>query len=474
MSETERLRSIDTVWLDAERPGPSNALGSIYELDGPAPSVDEVRDFIASRLHLMPRLQQRLTPSSLRVKRPTWEATTADLTHHVRQIDLADSGDDAALEGAVAQIMERRMDLTQPLWDVHLVTGLAEDRFAVVARLHHVVADGLGSIATLGRLIDTTPQGAPSLTDALARSAEVSQKRDTSRRALVTKAAARGGDLTLRALRQSLHPTQAAESIASSADGALRRTAEQLSQSARGVHAAAAPRFGSLIGGDPGQHRYWRTHQVPLDDVKTLRRSFDATVNDIVMTLVSGGFGTMMERRGQTTDGQFIKVNIPVSLRAPGDLAANNQTTALFVQLPVSGPAIERMAWIRDHINQVKDAKTADALALLVDALNVAPAFIQTAVVRLNGPFPEWMIDTLVTNVPGPSFPVYIMGRRVRRMMPLVPVGFPLWCAVAVVSYDGQVNFGITTGEGGEQAGIDLRDGIDATLGALLDAVSTH
>jgi diacylglycerol O-acyltransferase len=472
MSEPDRLRSVDTLWLDAERPGPSIAIGSINEVEGPAPSIGQMRDFIGSRIDRMPRLQQKLTHSSLRVKRPTWEQAWADLSHHVREIHVDQPGDDVSLEQAVAHIMETPLDFERPLWDAHLVTGLADDAFAVVTRMHHAVADGQGSIITLGHLIDTDPQGTTSLTDALASATPSVTTPSRSTRSLLLNAASRGGDLTLRALRASLSPTRAAGSLASSVEDVGRRTTDQLTRSATGIRAVASPRMGSLIGGDPGQRRYWRTHQVALSDVKAIRRAFGATVNDVVMTLVSGGYGTMMERRGQDPTGQYIKVNIPVSVRAPGDLASNNQVTALFVQLPVSGPAVERMTWIRSHINHVKDAKTADALKLIVDMLNVAPSLIQTAAVRINGPFPEWTLDTLVTNVPGPPFPVYVMGRHVRRIMPLVALGRPLWCSVAVVSYDGQLNFGISTGEGGEQAGVDIRDGINRMLEDLLDATA--
>jgi len=142
--------------------------------------------------------------------------------------------------------------------------------------------------------------------------------------------------------------------------------------------------------------------------------------------------------------------------------------------LPVSGPAPERLEWIRTHINTVKQAGTAEALKVISDMLNVAPALIQTAAVSLNGVFPEWMLDTLVTNVPGPPFATYMMGRRVARSMPIVALGAPLWCAVAVGSYDGQLNFGISTGEGGETAAADICDGIRSTLEELLTAVSQH
>jgi diacylglycerol O-acyltransferase / wax synthase len=472
LAEPDRLRAVDTIWLDAERPGPSIAIGSVSELEGPAPALSELRDHVASRIDLMPRLQQRLTPSSLRLRRPTWQPCEAELTHHIRQLEIGPAEGPDDLEHAVWRVMEQRLDPKRPLWDLHLVTGLPDGAWGLIPRMHHAVADGAGSVLTLGHLVDVDASGSKTLvdvfTEAVAASSANPQGDARSRSGLVMRAAARGGDRALRALRGSLNPVAATGAVAESALAARRRAEAQVAKSAVGVRAIAAPRTKSLIGGDPGVRRYWRRHQVTLADVKTIRRALGGTVNDVVMTLLSGGYSRMMERRGQATVGEYLKVNIPVSLRAPGDVSSNNQVTALFVQLPLSGTAADRMRWIHDHINTVKDAKTADGLKLIADMLNVAPALIQTAAVRVNGPFPEWMLDTLVTNVPGPPFPVYTLGRHVTRMTPIVALGRPLWCAVAVVSYDGVLNFGISTGEGGEQAGVDIRDGIDQTLQALL------
>lgn len=470
MTDSQRLNAVDTIWLDAERPGPSIAIGAVLEMEGPAPTIVDVRAFVASRLDRIPRLQERLSPSSLRIKRPTWEPTTADLTHHVEHMAL--DGDSAALEGAVSVIMEKPMDFAGPLWDIHLLTGLPDDRFALVTRMHHAAADGQGSLFAFGNLIDVDPEGTRSLTDVF--TAEMSKATSgadagpsRSSRDLLLDAAARGSDLTLRALRASLSPGAAA-----SAASEVGRATAQIGRTAEGVRAIATPRTRSLIGGDPGARRYWRTTQVSLADIRTIRTALGGTVNDVVMTLVSGGYGTMMSRRDQDPSGQYLRVMIPVSIRAPGDLAANNQTTALFIQLPVSGPAGERMEWIRTHINTIKQAGTANALKVLTDMLYVAPALIQTAAVSFNGVLPEWMVDTLVTNVPGPPFANFVMGRPLVRNMPIVALGTPLWCAVAVVSYDGQLNFGISTGEGGEHSGDDIGDGIHVTLDELLVAAA--
>ncbi|MXP22409.1 DUF1298 domain-containing protein [Gordonia sp. HNM0687] len=464
----ERIRAMDAVFVDAEEPGPSVAIGSVIVADGPAPTLQETRDFVASRIALTPRLQQRIVPSSLRIRRPVWEHAEADLTHHIREIDLGGDGGDAALEQAVSRIMEIPLDFERPLWDMHLLTGLA-DGFGMVTRVHHVVADGQGSVLMLGHLLDTDAAGTTTLTDALlgaGRELAPSVGTGGSPRDHLVASVADGGDRLMRALRTSLHPGEAATAVVD----AGRRAGEQFASAAEAVRTWTAPRFGSLIGGSPGVRRHWHMVRMPIADVKAVKNAFGCTLNDVVMAMVSGGYGLMMQRRAKPTDGKYLKVVIPVSVRAPFDVSSNNQVSGLLTQLPVSGTAVERLTWITDHINKVKHSGEAESVKVITDMFNVAPAAIQTVAVRHRGPLPEWMVDTLVTNVPGPPFPTYYQGRRVRQMLPIVALGRPLWCLVAVLSFDGELSFGISTGEGGEQAGRDIREGIRQTLAELQTA----
>ncbi len=483
--DTTRMRAIDAVWLDAETGGPPIAVGSLVLAQGPAPTVDEVRAGLASRLPRMPRLSERVVTSRGPVRRPTWAPAEVDLAHHVRELAVEAPADMAAIEDAVSAVMVTPMDLDKPLWDVHLLTGLAPDLFGVVVRLHHAVADGSGSMVLMGHLFDVEPDGGTTLSDYfVAASAQAAQSRapqspaeeDASKRAMVRDAASKGGDLTLRALRKVvLDPVEAARRVG----GAAQQLGDDLSQmtaeaarTAGAVGATLAPRTHSLLSGDPRNDRHWRTTRVSLADVKRIRAAYGVTVNDVVMALASGGYGDLMRGRGQSTDDEFVKILIPVSTRAPHDFASNNQVTGLFIQLPVSGAAPQRLRWIAEHINTLKDAGTAAATKVLLDMLDVAPAGIQTLVVRSDTPVPEWAVDSLVTNVPGPQFPLYVMGRRVSANYPIIPLGRPLWCSIGVLSYDGLLEFGMAAGDGGAEAVVALADGIQASLAELLDGLA--
>jgi diacylglycerol O-acyltransferase len=483
--EATRMRAMDAVWLDAETGGPPIAVGSLVLAEGPAPTVDEVRAAVKARLDRMPRLSERAVPSRGPVRRPVWTAAEVDTSQHVREQAVQAPADMGAIEDAVSAIMVTPMDLDRPLWDVHMLTGLPDDQFAVVVRMHHAVADGTGSMLLMGHLFDLEPEGGTTLSDYFAaqalrpaptRTPDSPAEQEASRRAMVREAASRGGDLTLRALRTVLiDPIEAARRVADAAQQLSDEVGHRTAEAARRVDAVGAtiaPRTHPLLSGDPGTHRQWRTTRVSLADVKRIRAAYGVTVNDVVMALTSGGYGALMRGRGQATNSEFVKILIPVSTRAPQDLAANNQVSALLIQLPVFGSALERLTWIADHINTLKDAGTAPATKVVLDMLDVAPARVQTLVVRSDTPIPEWAVDSLVTNVPGPQFPLYLMGRRVREQYPIIPLRRPIWCSIGVLSYDGTLEFGMAAGDGGNEAVVALQDGIQASLAELLDGLA--
>jgi diacylglycerol O-acyltransferase / wax synthase len=483
--QTARMRAIDAVWLDAETGGPAVAVGSLVLAEGPPPTVEELRAGVGSRLDRMARLSERAVPSRGPVRRPRWEPVDVDLSYHVREQAVAAPADMGAIEDAVSAVLASPMDLDKPLWDMHLLTGLPVEQFGVVTRLHHAVADGAGSLLLLGHLFDLEPAGGTTLSEffaaavtqaAQAQSVSSPAGQESSTRAMLREAASRGGDLTLRALRKViLDPAEAARRTGQAVQQVgeeVSQTSAEVARRAAAVGTAFAPRTHALLSGDPGMHRHWRTTRVSLADVKRIRAGYGVTVNDVVMALTSGGYGALMQGRGQPTDSEFVKILIPVSTRAPHNFASNNQVTGLFIQLPVFGPAPERLRWIAEHINTLKDSGTAAAAKVLVDMLDIAPASIQTLVVRTDTPIPLWAVDSLVTNVPGPQFPLYLMGRRVNEQYPIIPLGRPLWCTIGVVSYDGMLEFGMGTGEGGAEAVLALQDGIQASLAELLDGLA--
>ncbi len=464
-----RLSSIDAFWINAESDGPPFAIGALVVLDGPAPGLDQMQAFLAARIVDARRMRQRLAPDSLRIRQPEWEDAEPDLNHHVREVTLGGAAGQADLERAVAGIMRTPMDLDRPLWDFTIITGLADGTWAAVSRLHHTVADGQGALLLTGRLIDIDAEGSQTLTDALdalmtqVRAAADRGDDGTSRAAFLAEAAKRGGDLALRALRTIATSPDRSEALAEAAS-ALSRQAETV--------AAQLPGRAGVLQGTPGQQRSWTTTQVSLADVKRIRTALGGTVNDIVMTLMSGGYRALLRQWDLDPDAHSIRVLVPVSLRSPGDLASNNQVSALLVVLPLAGDTVSRLGDIRAHLDAVKDLGGAAMAAPIYEAIDrTVPAFVQTYAVRaLSGAVGSAFTETLVTNVPGPQFPVYVAGRRVRSLAPLIPIGDPWRLNTGVVSYDGELNFGITGGEGVLDDVRVVAAGIQEALADLLAA----
>ncbi len=464
-SDPERLASADSFWLDADVTRPSIAIGALTVVDGPAPTIEQLRELTAQRLPEMERLRQRVRPSSVRLKRPTWETVDeVDLEHHVRAVTLEAPGDRAALERLVGRIMEIPLDLDRPLWDSHVVYGLPDDGWAMVTRTHHAVADGQGAVLLMGRWLDTDQAGSMSLTAALEQlmaaagpsggsdspGQDSGLDKNTRTQRSLAQAFSQGGDLILRTLRKGVEAAP-----------------EVISQAGEGLSTMVGHKPGSLAG-RPGDERHWVSVDVSLSDVKRIRTAHGGTVNDVVMTLLSGGYRKAIEALDEPLAGRIVRVLVPVSIRTPGDLATNNQVSGLFVQIPVDGTAAERLTAIRTHINKLKGSGFPAAGKLMWEATQSTPAALQTVVVGNMTTLPAYIMETLVTNVPGPQFPIYLAGRKLQAMYPIIPLGGSLRVSTGVLSYDGTLNFGIS---GGKYAGdqiAQIREGIEETLNELL------
>ncbi len=360
------------------------------------------------------------------------------------------------------------MDPELPLWDSTMITGLQDDTWALLTRLHHAVADGQGGLLLTGRMIDVDPDGEMTLTDALdemmqafKQSRQSGGDGDDSSASRVVVAAKQGGELVLRALRTFTSQSASAEALQSASDAAAKAI------DALSAHLPAKP---GPLSGDPGLGRSWATTQVSLSDVREIRSNLGGTVNDVVMTLMAGGYANVLASMGQQVES--LRVAIPLSLRSPGDLRSNNQVSALLVVLPIGGPAPARLADVREHIDSVKDlgiAAVGSPAQAIVD--RTVPAFVQTfAVANLTGAVGSAFIDSLVTNVPGPPFTIYVFGREVLTLAPVLPLGAPLRLSAAIFSYNGVLQFGISGGEGMSDAVHEVTAGIQATLAELLEA----
>lgn len=443
-----RLHALDAVWLEMEKGGPAVAPGLLSVLEGPAPPVADVRAMVAARIDRAPGLRWVLDPSSS-VRRPQWrDAGVPDLRHHVRAVRIG--ADPAELADLVSAFIEQPLDRSRPLWEALVVRGLADAQWAFVWRLHHSVADGIASRAVMGHLMDTAPDGGPTLADA-AMSGSMP---------VTSGGYDRGTHLPGR--------------IGRAVEGAVTALASAIKHAPEAAHVVAdvTPRPpGSLTGPLSGRRRWvYGTEDLAL--AKAARRRHGTSLNDVILAAVANGYRELLLGRGEETAGRTLRCVIPVSLRPAVDDHADNRLSAAWTDLPVGDltPA-ERVRTIGSSTRwQMRAGTPMVGAALISLADHLVPGPVQEVVIEHATWVPEWFADTLVTNVPGMQVPLYVAGRRIEHMHPVIPVDAHLRITVGVVSHDGTLGFGVT-GDGLFAADVDvLLAGISSGLRDLAAA----
>ncbi len=430
----DRLHAIDLVWLEMQGDGPPIAIGTVAVAQGDAPSDDELLAMVADRLERMPRLHQDLTDLGIGLRRPEWvEAQGVDLAAHLHHVDASAGGSLRGLDAAVSHIMEQSLPPDQPLWDMWVVDGLV-DRWALVWRVHHTIADGVGALILLGHGFDLEPDGGQTLADAILAvpAPRAAERIDAASPETPTAPRSSNGAVI----------TQVGHGLGH-ALGALRGSIPHVIPAAT----ALVPRPPSRLAGPVGPGRVWVSVDIPLAEVKSIGKALGATVNDVVLACVTGGFRDLLVHRGEPVDGRRVRNLVPVSMRPPGDDSAQNRISGMLGHLPVGvADPLDRLAAVRAGVAHGREAGTpalASALLELVD--RTVPAALQdVAVAAVGRSAPAWFMDTLTTNVPGPQFPVFLCGRPVVAMYPLIPVAGHTCITTGIFSYDGMLNIGVT------------------------------
>jgi diacylglycerol O-acyltransferase len=454
----DRLGALDASFLHMETPETPMHVGAVSVFEGGAfrnPDgtfrIDEVRRLVASRLHLIPRFRKRLMWVPLQQGRPVWVDDPAfDLEYHVRLTALPRPGRFDQLLTLTSRVQEQVLDRHRPLWELWFVEGLEGDRVGLIQKTHHALVDGVSGVDVATLLLDLDPQyRSPDVPDWLPEPAP-------SESELVI------GSLWERA-------TQPAE-LARSLRAALRRPRQAAS---RFSHLAGS--VGSLVGtetvaprtslnGPVSRQRRFATVRLPLDDVKRIRKSLGGTVNDAVLTAVGAAFGELLRQRGEDTADLKLRVMCPVSVRADHERNSfGNRVSAMFVSIPVDerlDPAT-RLAAVQQVTADLKEREQAVGAEMLTELTEyLAPTLLALAGrVAHRQPF----FNFVCTNVPGPQFPLYLMGARLLEAYPIVPLVANTTLVVGVLSYDGAMHFGLF---GDRDAAPDL----DALAGALRDA----
>jgi diacylglycerol O-acyltransferase / wax synthase len=463
----DRLSPLDASFLHIEDDVNHMHIGSIGVFEGPPPAYEELTATVGGRLSLVPRYRQRVATVPFSLGRPVWvDDPHFNIEYHVRRTALPSPGGDTELRRLVGRVMSQQLDRTKPLWEIWMVEGLGDDRWAMVSKVHHCLVDGVSGTELLAVILDLSPDvPAPMDDDWQPRPAPSPMRL--------------AGDATVGLATSPYEQMRAVTAAVRRPQRALAALWEVL-RGSLALSSLVRPTPPTSLNGPIGPHRRYAWTNADLADVKRIRMAHGGTVNDVVLALITRGFRDLLLSRGEEPGGRTIRTLVPVSVRAQGDGGPaggdgtlNNKVSAMFAELPVGiEDPVERLHAITAQLQDLKESRQAVAGEALTSAAGFAPPMllilgtrIATRAARRTG-----NLDTVTTNVPGPQFPLYSCGRRLLRATPYVPLAAPLRVGVAIFSYDGEVTFGIT-GDYDTAADIDvLADGISAGVKELLTA----
>jgi WS/DGAT/MGAT family acyltransferase len=455
----DRLSGLDASFLHMER-GPAHMhVASTTLVESPAPSYADFREHVRARLHLVPRFRQKLRFVPYGQGRPVWiDDPQLNLDYHVRHTALPAPGSEQQLRNLAARIFSQRLDRSKPVWEMWLVEGVEGGRFAIIGKSHHCLVDGVSGVDISTVLYDVEPDPAPQpppepwiprpepsdaqlLADALLA-------RVTSPREMV-----RGVGALLRGPRRAA--AEAADAVWSA--GTFARA---------GLAAPSSP-----FNVDIGPYRRLAMVRARLDELKRIKNAAGGTVNDVILAAVTGAIGRYLRERGHSTRDLELRAMVPISVRAADQRGAlGNRVSAMMATLPVwCEDPVERLRVITESMGDLKRSRQAVGASLLTDLADFAPPTIASQAARLQSR-QRWF-NLVVTNVPGPQFPLYLLGRRLLEIFPMVPLAKRQAVCFGIMSYDGTVNFGLT-GDYDAMPDLDeLAGDLEAALAELSSAV---
>jgi len=431
----EHLSPLDAAFLDAEDEDrhASFAIASVAVLDGPAPSQADVINAVRGRLPLVPRYRQKVRPIPLDIGHPVWvDDPHFDIAFHVRRTAVPAPGDDAALCRLVARVMSQRLDRDRPLWECWVVEGLADDRWAILSKVHHCMADGLSANQLYLLLFDESAQPSPAIEDTWVAEPEPGTM------ALTTAALA---DL-------ARNPVQQLRLIGEGLRAPLRLTRRTV-DAARGLASLAGvlrPVSASSLSGPIGQQRRYGVTRASLPDVAAVAKRFGVTINDVLLAAISGAYRALLLQRGEEPAPDAVRSLVPVSVRVTGqEHLIDNRISIMLPLLPVDlDDTLGRLKAVHQRLVALKASKEAEAGAAMTELARYEPFAPISLGIRLAAHIPQRNIVTVTTNVPGPKRPLYMLGRRIVEILPYVPIAVRLRTGIAVLTYCDRVTFGIT------------------------------
>jgi diacylglycerol O-acyltransferase len=453
VANPDRLTGLDASFLALENGGPYMHVGSVLLFEGKAPAYQDFVAQLERRLALVPRYRQKLAFPPLVQSKPVWvDDPHFNAGYHVRHTALPEPAGEPQLRRLAGRIFAQRLDRTKPLWELWLVDRVGDDCFALISKTHHALVDGISGVDLATVLFDLDPDPPPQPPP------EPWVPRPEPTRAML--------------LADALAERAAAPvGLVRAAAGAVRHPQDALAAGVTAVAGLAAITQAGIAGapGSPlnvriGPHRRFAWVDGDLAVFKAIKNALGGTVNDVVLAVVSGALRTHFLAHGYDTDTE-LKAMVPISVRAESQRGAlGNKVSAMYAPLPIGlEDPIARFRAIHEAMRGLKESGQAVGADVLTSLADFAPPTILSQAARLQTM--QRFFNLTVTNVPGPQFKLYLMGRPLRRLYPLVPLVDNAALGIAIMSYDGRIDFGLL-------ADYDALPDLDDVAAALDEAIA--
>ncbi|MDQ3732468.1 MAG: wax ester/triacylglycerol synthase family O-acyltransferase [Actinomycetota bacterium] len=461
----DRLSALDTSFLYLEEPTTPMHVGGLAIFHIPEGGFDSAQlvELIESRLALVPRYRQLVRTVPGHLANPVWvDDPDFDIDFHVRRSGLPKSGSDAQLQELVGRLMSRPLDRHRPLWEIYIVDGLSDERFAVISKTHHAMVDGISALDVTQVILDVTPTPRESPADLWAPAPQPGPVQ------LI-------GDAVAEYLQRPSAVIDSLRGGIADAKHTANRVIDVVGGLAAAARMAARQAPSSPLNAVIGAQRRFGIARTSLDDYKRVRKAHGGTVNDVVLANVAGALREWLLFRGEpVVASTTVRAMVPVSVRT-GDQAGSggNEVSSYFVDLPVgeANPKM-RLSSVSHAMQGHKDAGQSIGATALVALSGFAPPTLHALGARAASSLSRRLFNVVVTNVPGPQFPLYAAGARMLEVFPVVPLAKGQGLSIGLTSYNGGVYYGLNA-DRDSMSDVDvLADLIEQSLAELVDTVS--
>lgn len=442
----DQLTALDAGFLEAEDSDPhvSLAVGAVSIMEGPIPRYDEFVSAVGERMPAIQRFKQVLRTHPLDLRPPEWvNDPRFEISRHVHRIALPQPGGDTELFETVAALMERRLDRERPLWDCWLIEGLWDNRWAVLTKIHHCIADGIAATQLMAKFSDDNANSFATNIPGAQRSPRQPMS-----------------------VKPSLNPLDWVGDIGRGAIGAATAAEHIAVGAAELVASLLVPAPDSSLNGRVTTMRRYSAARVRLADMQKVSRHFGVTVNDVALAAITNSYRTLLLERGEQPGRNSLRTLVPVSVRPVDQFnVADNRVSAMLPLLPVDvEDPVKQLRLVHDRLNRAKASGQSEGGSAVVSAVTRVPFVLSAWTLRLLMRLPQRAVVALATNVPGPRCQQRLMGRRVLEVLPIPPIALQLRTGIAMVSYADNFVFGIT-------ADYDTAPDIEALATGIEDGV---